>query len=619
MKFESSKNYIVSLWWGYCSGAALFLRKANGEIITVAASSEERFNRQKNSTAFPRNCLNWFRDEFGLKINNIETVVYIGNDVGIDYILLEKHLWSINDYIKENKLFYYPKLVLGQNIKEEDRFIFFNDKINLNQFPGEKYWKDKFPKGAEDFVNADLNEVIEEGILKYFETDISKLQIKRYDHHSSHAFYAYYTKPKSSRKELVFTLDGWGDGRNATVTLIELDENDIVTKKEIFSSNKSIIARVYRYITLLLGMKPSDHEFKVMGLAPYGKSKYGERCLDVFRSSLWYEDGDFKINPEIKDSYYWFKEKLEGERFDNIAYGLQKWLEEVVIQWVSYFTNITGVYDISFSGGVAMNVKAMGEISKLKNITSIHIPPSSGDESHIFGAAYSYFYENQIQKSYVKKFNVPYLGVVNNITNEEKSIAKISVELKKRSIKIVKNPTPRIVAESLASGRSVSVCRGAGEFGARALGSRSLLIDPTINSLKEKLNLSIKNRDFWMPFAPIVLDSFVKEYIEDPKNLATKYMTIAFPTTPLGYESLNSAVHPADRTCRIQVLERNDNEFIYDTISEFSIITGRGGLLNTSFNVHGSPIVNKTDEALEIFLNTDLDCLLLGNYFILKN
>jgi carbamoyltransferase len=619
MSIETDKKYVVSIWWGYCSGAALFVRNDKNEFSIVAASSEERFNREKNSTAFPSKCLDWFKNKFGVELAKIEAVVYIGNDVGIDYILLEKHLWSIGDYIKENKVYYFPKLILEQSLDQADHFKFFEDKLNLNQFPGENYWKDKFPCGPEDYVKADLNEIIEDGILKYFETDRQNLNIQRFDHHSSHAFYAYYTKRNKVRKELVFTLDGWGDGRNATASLLLINDNGSVIKEEIFSSNKSIIARVYRYITLYLGMKPSDHEFKVMGLAPYGKSKYGERCLSIFKSALWFEDGDFQVNPDIKDSYYWFKEKLEGERFDNVAYGLQKWLEEVVIEWVKFITNKTGVYDISFSGGVAMNVKAMGELSKLSEINSLHVPPSSGDESHIFGAAYSYLYQNNVSIKNLNQFNIPYFGISNDISQESLILSNKKNEFKKNNIEIFENPTPELVAKQLINGKSISVCRGAAEFGARALGSRSILIDPTLNTLKEKLNLSIKNRDFWMPFAPMVLDKFVNEYIEDPKNLATKFMSIAFPTSQLGYDSLFNAVHPADKTCRIQVLERNDNEFIYDVINSFSKHTGRGGLLNTSFNVHGAPIVNTVEDALEIFLNTELDALLLGNYFLIKN
>ena len=156
------------------------------------------------------------------------------------------------------------------------------------------------------------------------------------------------------------------------------------------------------------------------------------------------------------------------------------------------------------------------------------------------------------------------------------------------------------------------------EFGQRSLGNRSILADPVQTNVKERINAAIKNRDFWMPFAPIILDTFSSIYLNNPKNLSSPYMTLAFDTTPIGYECMIAACHTADRTARPQILERHANPALYDLLHDFSLLTGRGALLNTSFNLHGYPIVNNPVEALYVFKNSQLDGLLLNNYLIMK-
>ena len=156
------------------------------------------------------------------------------------------------------------------------------------------------------------------------------------------------------------------------------------------------------------------------------------------------------------------------------------------------------------------------------------------------------------------------------------------------------------------------------EFGQRALGNRSILADPRDLKIKEKINSAIKNRDFWMPFAPVILKRLSNKYLVNPKNLESPHMTIGFDTTKLGYEKMPAACHPADKTARAQILEKKDNVGLYNLIDEFYKITGTGALLNTSFNLHGYPIVNSIKDAIYVFKNSELDGLLLNNFFITK-
>ena len=161
-------------------------------------------------------------------------------------------------------------------------------------------------------------------------------------------------------------------------------------------------------------------------------------------------------------------------------------------------------------------------------------------------------------------------------------------------------------------------CVDKAEFGARALGNRSILADPSNPFSKQKINSAIKSRDFWMPFAPVILDKYANKYIVNEKKIISKFMTIGFDVTKEGFKKIIAATHPADKTARPQILFKKDNPELYDIINKFSKITGIGALLNTSFNLHGHPIVNTPDEAIYVLQNSSLDGLLLNNFFIKK-
>ena len=397
------RNFIISIWWGYVSGASLFLRE-NNQVTLLSASSEERFDRNKNSSNYPINTLNWFIRKYNIEPSEIEAVCLADSEGFIQYYLIEKNKWKVSDYIRENNLYWKEKLINKGNPCYLD---IVQDYINTNQFPGELFWESLLKSSNKDISLFDkkfqskLHEVIANQLK------IEKNKIFEFDHHESHSWYAWGSQKLKPNKTLVFTLDGWGGGRSASVSVFEKENNKIV-REEIYSSDQTFsrvnLARVYRCMTLLLGMKPNEHEYKIMGLAAYGKPEYSKKCLEVFEEAIKVRDGDFITNLDVTDCYFWFREKLEGERFDNIAHGLQTWTENLIEEWVLFYVRKTGITNIAFSGGVAMNVKAMGNLVLNKEINNVFVPPSGGDESHIFGAAFNYIWKKIMKKRKMEYF-----------------------------------------------------------------------------------------------------------------------------------------------------------------------------------------------------------------------
>ena len=451
-------------------------------------------------------------------------------------------------------------------------------------------------------------------VADYFNIDRSR--VIRLDHHTCHAFYSYYISPFKDKKVLSLTIDGFGDGLNSTIGIFDKNGN----YRRVYKTNICAIARIYRYMTLLLGMKPNEHEYKLMGLAPYGKEKYGKKALEVFRSTLQVKGTKFTWKQKPSDSYFWFKSRLEGERFDSIAWAVQTWVEELLVKWVKNCLKKFKISNVVISGGVALNIKAMGKISQINGVKKLFVGGSASDESMALSAGI--YLLDKLHKKNGENFGFKkfpqisnlYLGPSNNYIEENKSIKKLN----KKKFNIYKKYSLKQVANYLSKGKIIARCAGRMEFGQRALGNRSILADPRFLEIKQKINSAIKNRDFWMPFAPVILKKFSEKYLINPKKIESPHMTIGFETTELGYKKMIAACHPADKTARAQILEKKQNPELYKLISEFHKITGVGALLNTSFNLHGFPIVNTPQDAINVLLKSDLDGLLLNNFFILK-
>jgi carbamoyltransferase len=297
----------------------------------------------------------------------------------------------------------------------------------------------------------------------------------------------------------------------------------------------------------------------------------------------------------------------------------QRFTEDILKKWFVNISKHTGIKKFVFSGGVAQNIKAVKAISEMKEVEDILVCPAAGDTSLSIGAAYYGYVKarksNADKALYPEPLKTVYLG--NDFTDSEctDAIRRHGIDKK---YKIIREPGNRHIAKLIASGHILGRFCGRMEFGLRALGNRSILADPRNFNTIKRLNEKIKNRDFWMPFTPTVLDKYADRYIQNPKKLKSPFMTMAFETTEEGRKVLPAAIHPADFTARPQILKKEDNFSYYELIECFAKLTGVGALLNTSFNLHGYPIVGTLEKAIETFENSELDGLILNSILVLR-
>lgn len=426
------------------------------------------------------------------------------------------------------------------------------------------------------------------------------------DHHTCHAASAYFGSPWRN-DVLVLTADGRGDGLSATVWI----GNEDKIKKISETPEGNSVGDLYAKTTFLLGLVPLEHEYKLMGLSPYVISSRWEKCYEIYKNYLSVDNLKFKkktrentfsILPRLKKD-------LEYTRFDYIAKGLQKFTEDILTEWVQNAMSETNISTVCLSGGTFMNVKANKKISEIDFLKKLFVFPSCGDESNSIGAAY-WVYSEQTGMRCEPISNL-YLGpsltekeIVNELRNYEYEYEKISNIEKK-------------IAQLLAAGEIVARCKGRMEFGARALGNRSILADPSQEYVVPIINDLIKKRDFWMPFAISIIKEREEDYIINPKKIDAPYMVKAFDTTD-NYLEIKAGIQKSDKTSRPQIVTKEFSPEYYYLIKEFEKITGIGAVLNTSFNLHGYPIVYSQKEALWVFSQSGLKFLALGDYLISK-
>ena len=479
----------------------------------VAATHEERFSRRKNEDALPLKAMQYCLEEANLTISDLDGVAIASNVQGFEFTAVRHAYWSIEDYLLEQHDYWRPKLHGGESPQMLDVFC---DKIDLEGLGPREYWEANL--GAEDANErfcADREKIVA-SILPGLTAPV-----RRIEHHRCHAAYSYYASEFRGEKILALTIDGWGDGHNATIGIF--DEKGVYTR--YWETDQAAIGRIYRYLTLVLGMKPNEHEFKVMGLAPYGKEKYAKKALELFKSTLYIDGLEFKWRVKPEDSYYWFKERLEGVRFDNIAYAMQSWAEDLLCEWVSNAVEHFGVRKLVLSGGVAMNIKAMGKIAALPCVDDLFIGGSASDESMAISAGICMSEDlmrdaGQVwDASDVASLPHLYLGPHDTTENEQQLVESLDGD----KFEVIISPTPEKVADCIASGKVVARCAGRMEFGQRALGNRSILADPADLRVKDRINAMIKSRDFWMPFAPMVLDQYSERYLVNPKGIRSPH------------------------------------------------------------------------------------------------
>ncbi|MBI5045423.1 MAG: carbamoyl transferase [Candidatus Niyogibacteria bacterium] len=601
---------ILGIVWEMCSGAALMI---DGRVI--AAASEERFSRVKNDERYPLQAIEYVLKEGGIKPEELDIIAFAGTIWNPPYVATRRYTtFSQEDRIREQKEYWHPRLYEKRDVKYLD---IFKDKIDTDQYPGPQDWVPII-----DFLKHDAKEASDQrkhNTLFFQEARrsivskhlcISSDKIIFIDHHSAHAFYAFFASQERKNNTLILTADAWGDDANATISVVKDDKI-----KRLSASNNFAAAKFYRYVTLILGMKPDEHEYKVMGLAPYAKKQHIEKVLQMFQDTQYVNGLEFNFHKKPTDSYYHFKELFEGQRFDTIAGALQKYTEDILLKWAQNAFALTQSVDICFGGGIAMNVKAMMEINCLPGVNSLFVPPTPSDESHAIGCMYVAMYYECLKRGLdvfktIKPLSNAYLGP--RITDDK-------LIINKRQEAIEANTPPSRIADLLEKGYVIGVARGRSEFGARALGNRSILADPRNISVVRKINEMIKSRDFWMPFAPVILEERASDYINGyKKNVGAQFMTLAFQTTLLGQRDLTAGLHQADLTSRPQVLKPGVNPFYEEIIKEFQKKTGVGGLLNTSFNLHGEPIVQTAEDAMRVFNLSKLDGLLINDALIMK-
>lgn len=564
--------------------------------ILVAAVCEERITRNKNEMGYPKNSIDFCLEEGKIKKKDVDFIAVATNDLpAFNEVTRRYPKFTIDDYVKENKEYWKPLLLENKDIDYFSIFPKIRSEYYDFSFLEKEHDKSKW--------NQLFKEERKKNILKEFR--VKGEQVKFLDHHTCHAAYAYFMSPFRN-DVLILTADAMGDRNNCTISL---GNDNVIDRK--FESSQNNLARLYKYITLLLGMKPNEHEYKVMGLASYATDYITKKPLEIFRSTQYVDGLEFKYKEKPTDNYFWFKEKLEGCRFDGIAGALQRYVEEIMVRWVTNAIDQFQKNTVVFSGGLAMNIKINKAISEISKIKNFFVAGGGGDESLSIGAATYLF--SQLNKEI--KFSAPmhdYIGPEMDHENLQKLLQDKNISSKFS----VKEYNIKEIAKLLADDYIIGRCKDKAEFGPRALGNRSILANPENVKNIKKINEKIKYRDFWMPFTPSILIECVEKYVINPKKIISPYMTIAFDSTDIAKKHLAAAIHPADQTMRPQFVDRSHNSDYHTLISEFEKLTGIGGLLNTSLNLHGEPIAGNVKDVIHTMLNSDLDLVIINNLLL---
>jgi carbamoyltransferase len=584
--------YIIGINEGINSSVVV----ANDKNI-IFALQEERVLREKNYMGFPHRALDFAVDYLNIKKGDISLICL--SNLCSPTVSKESFLASYDN----------SQDTMLHNIKngEYTRIIKRISKV--------------LPKNIKTFIKSkipilDPEKIMVENLAKH---GLDKIPIERRHHHFNHAASVYFGLRKvPDDKYLVMTLDGGGDGDCSHIYIGQNGKLNLIASTPLGHS----VGNIYSRITYYMGMTPHEHEYKVMGLAAYAKDIYSKRITDKFYSYLDLDKDNpliFKSKiPELTFSIQKrFEEDFRRVRFDVLAGGLQKYTEELILKWIKNAISATGIKKVLVSGGVFMNIKVNSLIAQLDELEYFDVFPSCGDETLPFGAIYAHMDEASNGKlGSDPKLKNMYLGPTSDYDFNQAIIAY------NEKIDVRKMDDPeKETAELLASGKIVARCSGKMEFGARSLGNRSILADPGEYSVIPEINKMIKQRDFWMPFAPAVLREKVNEYMEVyktlPQDTISPYMMITFKSNDKRKEFV-AGTHAYDETTRAQIVIKDMNKEFYRLIEEFSKLKNKSIILNTSFNLHGYPIVMGTKDAIDVLLNSSLEYLVVNEYMITK-
>jgi len=567
----------------------------NGKIIL--ALHEERFNKVKNFTGYPKKSIDYCKDYLKKKNLKIDQAAFSTvKHPPIEFKYPLGNFMSVTDWHNYFENYYQPRKKLIKKIlkknKSSNKLTHPFDKVKDHQLYDTKVYR----KISRDFLSKQIS--------------LSHEKIFFLDHHLCHSYYSYFSSEKRHKKSCIVTIDSWGDDCNQS--LWTPSKNGEL--KRILSSNQCDLARIYRFITLILGMKPNEHEFKVMGLSSYSDKKYFYPIYKkVFKEILKFNNLKIIHHKRPKDLYKYLKNSVANHRFDNIAGALQFYIEETVCILLKKIHKKYNISKFYFSGGLAMNVKMYNYLLKQKFVKFLHSPPSSSDESLCIGACY---YLSRFEK----KEPIININLGRKLLSDDTEI-NLNILKKyvvKKNVIIKNNVNHKEIAKLLNNGRIIAVARGREEFGARALGNRSIICNPNNLDQVRRINKKIKSRDFWMPFALTILEEDHKKYINNKKNIESNFMTIAFDTIQKNFDKIKAGCHNYDKTVRPQILLKKHNKNYYNLLKEFKKTSNIPALLNTSLNLHGNPKASDMESVIHTFLNSDLDYLYLEDKYLIK-
>lgn len=562
---------------GHNASAALL---EDGEITW--AIQEERMVNRKNEPGMPAHAINF---------------------------ILNQVTEPIDDVVLATEFIHEPKWYREQAFWEKTKQDYYINKIT---WPFRKrlspYFKNRL---------RDRKIILANVLAKNFRW--APEDIKTVNHHVAHAASAFYGSHYAPGEEItIITADGSGDSLSATVSIGNQD-GELLRDPSKNSTRDESIGEIYSLTTHYLGFKAWEHEYKLMGMAPY--SQIDEEILDGLNSIMTLHKGKFMSTISADFAYDYLKHLYYRKRFDRICASLQFWFEEMMKGWVIQLLESYRMSGkIACAGGDFMNVKANMVLAQDPHIEDIFITPSSGDESTSIGAAMKVYADWCIEHGIHPKSSITPLGPLYLGPHADPS--KIEGALKGQGTEHwqvwEEDNIEKYTAELLSEGNIVARCSGRLEFGARALGNRSILADASNLDNITELNARIKHRDFWMPFTPSLMYEERKRLINNPKDIRAPYMIMAFPSLPDGEAELKAAMHRYDHTIRPQVVEKSWSPSYWETLRQWHRSSGCGGFLNTSFNLHGYPIVKDSVMAVDTMLKSDLEYLIVDNYVVKK-
>jgi carbamoyltransferase len=589
------------------SAAALTV---GGKII--AAAQEERFIRKKHTPDFPTQAIKYCLEEAGLEIDELDAIVFYDKPL----LKFERLLQTYYAFSPKGLLSFLKAIP-----------VWFNEKLFLKK-------------------------LIYEGLKGVGTYDKKKVKLLFPEHHLSHSASAFFPSPYE--KAAILTIDGVGEWCTASISLGEKGQITMLKEMEFPHS----VGLLYSAFTYYLGFTVNSGEYKLMGLAPYGNSDAIETCeyiklikkelIDIKDDgSIWmnqsyfnYATGLRMVNDKKWESLFGVKRRKPETELEqkhcNLALAIQTITEEIVLKMAKEAKKITGADYLCMAGGVALNCVVNGKLIKENIFKELYIQPAAGDAGGALGAALAvshiYFNEARIWNHQSDQMKGSYLGP----DYSEKEI-QIMNRKTKAIFKHYDNflELSKFIATKLKEGSVVGWFQGKMEFGPRALGNRSILGDARNPEMQKKLNLKIKYREGFRPFAPSVLAEDVHNFFD--LNTASPYMLIVAPLKeerrrklPINYHQLTlwdklyhvrsdiQAITHLDFSARIQTVHKETNNRYWELINEFKSQTGYGLLVNTSFNVRGEPIVCYPQDAYRCFMSTEMDYLVINDFVYCK-